>query len=113
MAKQKNNDLCDVCGSPYADGAVCNWDGPPFTKRSIRIICDYCLNSILPITVPLYEGDEAGIAIMGTCANDVLSLKDMVEDGFDDLKRAKKSIRLVGKAMSLTAAAIKVRLATK
>ena len=102
-------DTCHLCGGDY-DGYTI-WHGLPFKKmdRSTTTLCFCCLSSMRPIILPLYDGEDGGIAIAGTDTGDVHSLKEMIEDGFGK-KESTISIKAVGKAIGLPAKVIKDRL---
>lgn len=107
MSKNNMSYSCGCCGEDF-DGAIMNWPGEPFSKRSIVTICDYCLNAIKPQEIMLPS--SVPLAIVGTTAGDIIQLSEMVADGFQK-KRAAQSLRCVGKAMGLPATHIRSKLA--
>ena len=104
-----NENLCDICEASTEGGCMV-WDGPPFgkTNRTQRTLCSCCVCAIKPVVLPM-DGDPAGIAIIGTNGGDIQTLSEMLGDGFDK-KESTKSLRLVGQAFELPAAAIRQKL---
>ncbi len=102
-------DTCNLCGADY-DGYTI-WNGLPFKKmdRSTTLLCFCCLSSMRSTILPFGDSEDGGIAITGSITGDVNSLNEMIEDGFDK-KEATTSIKAVGKAIGLSAKAIRGRL---
>ena len=96
-------DLCAVCKHNLLDD-FCHfsWQGEPFSKGTVKL-CSYCGYTVMPQVV-------GGYAIMGTSSGDIYSIQEMREEGFLDKTRAKQSIRLVGRALGLTAKQISAKL---
>jgi len=97
---------CEACKQPI-EIAYCGWYGPPFSVRSNRTICFYCLSALRPQIHKTEKG--ADVEIIGTYDGDILSLSEMVADGFDR-ERAGRSIRVVGKSLGLPPSVVKKRL---
>jgi len=93
----KNN--CDICGSDFSEGHY-NWRGKPFFRA--KELCMTCGSTIKSQLVN-------NIAIVGTCTNDVYSLQEMIEDGFDK-KKSINSIKLIGEVIGLSKDQIKKKI---
>ena len=102
MAESK----CEACKQAI-ELAHYDWYGPPFSVRSTRAICFYCLSALRPRVFDTGKGTD--IEMVGTYDGDVLTLSEMVADGFDR-DRAGRSIRVVGKSLGLPPSVVKKRL---
>lgn len=91
------SDLCACCGGLIEDGFY-SWSGPPFSVRQILHLCMYCGSVVKPKSVDIRG---TSLNIVGTSSNDVYSVREMIEDGFGDLKRIAVSLKAVGKLMGL------------
>lgn len=114
MAKTKkiyiNQDLCQCCNQEITDDGYCNWHGAPFSVRSTKEICIFCLNALKPINRPASnENNDLGIDFIGTFDNDIYSLSEMVNEGFNK-KRCITAIKKTGHAVGLIPAVIKHKL---
>ena len=99
--KSMNNDNCQICGQDTNNG-FCNWYGAPFSVRSTYMLCYYCICTLKPKKY----GD---INHVGTYDNDIYSLNEMVEDGFQPTKAA-ICIKALGKALKIDNASLKAKL---
>lgn len=86
------------------DEAYFSWLGQPFGVRKHVELCLYCGHAVKPLET------DTGVAIVGTNGCDVHSFSDMVEDGFTDKIRVRRSIRSVGKFVGLEPKQIKAKL---
>ena len=93
---------CQCCGKNIGNDGFCVWHGAPFSIKADRELCYTCLSTIKPIS-------SSGVAWVGTSSNDIYSLAEMIEDGFDQA-RAAISIKKIGEVLGLPPKIIKDRL---
>jgi len=104
----KKADVCDICGSPYDSFTL--WHGMPFRKleSSVTLLCHTCVHVLKP---QIIKQGESEIALIGTYADDIYPLSELIEEGFDK-DRATRSIRALGKALSIPAKEITKKVRT-
>lgn len=99
-------DQCAGCKKEIGPDAYCNWIGPPFSQRANREICFTCLCALRPEVI---KHGESEIAFLGSYSGDVMSLSEMLDDGFEK-DESIRSIKAIGKILGLPAFTIKKRL---
>lgn len=89
--------ICSCCKFDLAED-ICyfSWHGQPFSVNSTVKLCSHCGFLLKP------QVTKDNCAIIGTYANDIYSVKEMNEDGFNDKKRIINSIKLMGKKLNFT-----------